>query len=101
METKSKYSELRRNPPVLKIKNNAREVVIDLISCMCDNRYKFTLKKNEEGDFKLKTHGYSYSNFLINADKDEIEWEADDNNWRNVINMINSGTSAIEKIRSR
>ena len=97
----SKYSELRNNPPKLEVKENAREVVINLISCMCDNKHKWTIKKNSEGDFKISTHGQAFSNFQTKFDKDEIEWEADDSNWDEVFNMINSGTSKIEKLRSR
>jgi hypothetical protein len=97
----SKYVELLNNPPTLEVKENAREVVINLISCMCDNKHKWTIKKNSEGDFKISTHGFAFSNFQTKFDKDEIEWEADDSNWDGVFNMINSGTSKVEKVRSR
>ena len=97
----SKYAELLNNPPKLEVKKDAREVVINLISCMCDNKYKWTFKKNEDGDFKINTHGYSFSNFQTEFDKDEIEWEADDLKWDEVFRMINSGTSVIESLRSR
>jgi hypothetical protein len=97
----SKYLELLNNPPKLSVKENAREIVIDLVSCMCDNRKKITLKKNDDGDFKLNSHRDAYSNFQIKHDKDEIEWEADDANWKEVFEMINSGTCKIEKVRSR
>lgn len=96
-----KYRELLDNPPKLEVKENTREVVINLISCMCDNRSKITLKKNDNGDFKLNSHRDSYRNFQIKFDKDDIEWEADDNNWNNVFRMINSGTSLIDNIKSR
>jgi len=97
----SKYVELLNNPPTLEVKENAREVVINLISCVCDNKYKWTIKKNSEGDFKINTHHQAFSNFQTKFDKDEIEWEADDSNWDEVFNMINSGTSKVEKVRSR
>ena len=97
----SKYVELLNNPPNLKVKKEAREVVINLVSCMCDNKHKWTFKKNEEGDFKIKTHGYAFSNFQTKFDKDEIEWEADELKWDAVFRMINSGTSKIESLRSR
>lgn len=97
----SKYVELLNNPPKLKVKKDAREVVIKLVSCMCDNKYTWTIKKNEDGDFKIKTHGYAFSNFQTKFDKDEIEWEADDLKWDKVFKMINSGTSKIESLRSR
>ena len=96
-----KYTELLNNPPKLEVKENAREVVITLISSMCDNRYKWTIKKNPDGDFKIYTHGFSFDNFQTKFDKDDIEWEADDNNWDNVFRMINSGTEKIEQIKSR
>lgn len=97
----SKYSELSRNQPELKVKNNAREVVISLVSCMCDNKHTWTFKKDNDGNFKINTHGYALSNFQINVEKYEIEWEADEENWDSVFMMINSGTSVVEKIRSR
>jgi len=97
----SKYVELLNNPPTLEVKENAREVVINLISCMCDNKRKITLKKNDDGDFKLNSHRDAYSNFQIKFDRDDIEWEADDSNWDGVFRMINSGTSKIANIKSR
>ena len=69
----SKYVELLNNPPTLEVKENAREVVINLISCMCDNKHKWTIKKNSEGDFKISTHGFAFSNFQTKFDKDEID----------------------------
>jgi hypothetical protein len=68
---------------------------------MCDNNYTFKLKKNEEGDYKLNTGGFAYSNFQIKYQEDEIEWAADENNFHKVIGMINSGTSKIESVKSR
>ncbi len=98
----SKYRDLLNNPPKLEVKENAREVVINLVSCMCDNRGKITLKKNDEGDFKLNSHRDAYSNFQIKFDRDDIEWAADDGRkWGKIIKMINSGTYKIESIKSR
>jgi hypothetical protein len=97
----SKYRELRTNPPKLEVKENAREIKIDLVSCMCDNRYRWTIKKNEDGDYKIFTHGFAYNNWQIHHGKDDIEWVADEGNWNKVFEMINSGTSIIEKIKSR
>jgi hypothetical protein len=31
----------------------------------------------------------------------DIEWEADDNNWGAVVNMINTGTSKISTVKCR
>jgi len=68
---------------------------------MCDNRYRWTIKKNEAGDYKIFTHGFAYSNFQIKHRRDDIEWEVDEGNWNKVFEMINSGTSKIESIKSR
>lgn len=97
----SKYIELLNTPPKLEVKKDAREVVINLVSCMCDNKEKWTFKKNDDGDFKINTHGFAFKNFQTKFDKDEIEWEADEQNWSEVFRMINSGTSKIESLRSR
>jgi|TARA_R110000851_G_scaffold281736_1_gene435216 hypothetical protein len=97
----SKYAELLNNPPKLNAKEGASEVVINLISCMCDNKYKWTIKKNDEGNFKIRTHGFAFRNFQTKFHKDEIEWEADDSNWDEVFRMINSGTSKIDNLKSR
>lgn len=97
----TKYKNLLINKPLLTVKENAREVVINLVSCMCDNTHTWTIKKNKDGDFKISTHGFAFSNFQTKVSKDEIEWEADSGNWENVFNMINSGTSKIKSVRSR
>lgn len=97
----SKYSSLRQNPPKLSVKENAREVIITTISCMCDNVHYLTLKKNSEGDFVLHRHGHAYSNWQMKYPQHDIEWAADEGNWNQVFRMINSGTSAISEIKSR
>ena len=97
----SKYRELRLNAPKLTIKEGAREVIFKVISCMCDNVYYLTLKKDNNGDFKLSGNGFALSNFQFKHAKHEIEWEADENMWGGVIAMINSGTSVIEEVKSR
>ncbi len=97
----SKYRELRLNQPKLAIKEGAREVIFKVVSCMCDNVYHLTLKKDNNGDFKLDGNGFALSNFQFKHAKHEIEWEADENMWGGVIAMINSGTSVIEEVKSR
>jgi len=41
------------------------------------------------------------SNWQMKHPIHDIEWEADDNNWEGVIEMINSGTELIESVKSR
>ena len=97
----SKYRELRMNPPKLTIKEGAREVIFKTVSCMCDNIHYITLKKDDNGDFKMNGNGFALSNQQMKHAKHEIEWEADENMWSGVIAMINSGTEAIESVVSR
>ena len=66
-----------------------------------NNRYRWTIKQNEDGDYKIFTHGFAYSNWQIKDRKDDIEWVADEGNWDKVFEMINSGTSTIESIKYR
>tara|TARA_R110000782_G_scaffold150915_1_gene243643 strand:- start:431 stop:727 length:297 start_codon:yes stop_codon:yes gene_type:complete len=97
----SKYQELWGNPPKLNVEGDPREVKINLISCMCDNKYRWTIYKNDGGDYKINTHGFAYSNWQIKYLKDDIEWIADEGNWGAVFKMINTGTSKIESIKYR
>ena len=96
-----KYSQLLNNPPQLSIKGNAKEVIFTTISCMCDNVGYLRFKKNSEGDFKLDGNGFAVSNWQMKNEKHEIEWTADEENWNEVIKMINTGTSQIESVMSR
>lgn len=89
------------NPPKLTVVKGAKEVVINLRSCMCDNRSKITLKKDNEGNFKMFTHADAYSNFQIKHDRDDIEWAADEGNWEKVFKMINTGVEVCEEVKSR
>ena len=68
---------------------------------MCDNVHYLRFKKNDEGDFKMSGGGYAISNWQMKHPKHDIEWEADDQNWRRVAKMINTGTSKIESVKSR
>ena len=97
----SKYQELLVNPPKLKIEGKPKEIKIDLVSCMCDNKYRWTIKQNEDGDYKINTHGFAYSNWQIKERKDDIEWIADEGDWNEVFKIINTGTSKVESIKYR
>jgi len=98
---KFSYSETRNNPPQLKIKGGAREVIFTTVSCMCDNIGFLRFKKNEEGDFKMDGKGYALSNWQMEHPIHEIEWMADEEAWDNVIKMINTGTSKICEVINR
>jgi len=95
------YRDLLISPPKLEVVKDAKEVVMKVISVMCDNKYTLSLKKNKEGNFKMYTHGFAYSNFQIKYDMDDIEWTADEGNWPEVFKMINTGTELIQSVKSR
>ena len=58
----SLYHKLRLDPPVLKIEGNPREIKIDVVSVMCDNKYRWSVK-NIDGDYKISTSPQAFSNF--------------------------------------
>ena len=95
------YKHFRNNAPVLTVKKGAEKVMVNLISCMCDNPGTWTFRKNGNDDFVIFTHGSAFSNFQTKFTKPEIEWEADLGNWDKVFRMINSGTSVIKSVKSR
>jgi hypothetical protein len=97
----SLYRELRFNPPSLEVSKTPREIKIDLVSVMCDNKYRWTAKKDSDGDFKISTNGFAYSNFQIPHRKDDIEWAMDAGDWTGAFNMINEGTSVVQSIQYR
>ena len=104
-----KYEELIHNPYRMhhkEIKENTREVIFYVVSCMCDNKYTLRFRKNDDGDFKMSGMGFALSNFQFGYQEGgtkpfEIEWVADEGDWIGVKNMINSGTVKVEKVISR
>jgi hypothetical protein len=98
----SKYEEVILNPPRLVVKGTPRQIKIDLVSCMCDNKYRWICNKNDNGDWKINTLRFAYSNFGIKQhQKDDIEWIMDEGKWNQVWRMINSGTSKVFNITYR
>lgn len=100
------YQELKKNPPKLNLPSKKetkfiKDVVFDLRSCG-DNRYRFTFKKSEAGEFRMYTHGFSFSNFQIkDCYMSDLEWLADDGDWLKIVEYINSGVQKVEKIKYR
>ena len=100
----SRYQELLRNPFYMNgktVKENAREVIFYVVSCMCDNKYTLHFSKKDNGDFRMCGGRFSLSNFQFRHKPFEIEWKADEGDWIGVKNMINSGTVKVEKVISR
>ena len=97
----SKYRELISNPVKNIITGKPKQVLIDLISCMCDNKNQITFALNENGSYSCLTHGYAFSNYQMNCSKPDLLWEAEEGEWDNVLKMINTGTSQVSQIRVR
>lgn len=97
----SKYRDLRINQPQLQVKDNATEVIFKTISVMCDNVHYIRFRINDRGTFSMSGMGFSLSNWQMKHPTHEIEWMADEGNWVEVMRMINTGTSAIESVKSR
>ena len=83
------------------IVQNPKEVIFHTVASMCDNKHMFRFKKDASGEFKLSCNGFAYSNFGIKGDKYELEWAADEGDFFDVIQMINSGYQLVEKVVSR
>tara|TARA_R100001460_G_scaffold266_12_gene1268 strand:- start:4566 stop:4832 length:267 start_codon:yes stop_codon:yes gene_type:complete len=83
------------------VKENAKEVIFYVVSCMCDNKYTLRFRKNDNDEFKMSGMGFALSNFQFEFKPFEIEWIADEGDWIGVKNMINTGTIKVEKVISR
>jgi len=96
------YTKLRINKPEIIIKPNAKEVIFTVISCMCDNIHRIRFKKNSEGEFKVGAFQSSLTNFQMKGDYyTDLRWYSDEEDWKKVVNVINSGTSVVQSVRSR
>jgi hypothetical protein len=83
------------------IKKDSKEVIFGTVSCMCDNKHTLRFKKNESGEFRLSSGRFSLSNWQMKHDYYELTWAADEQNWEEVIRMINTGTENVYEVRSR
>ena len=98
---REKYWELRENPPTLDIKKGAYEVEFKTVSVMCDNVNYLTFKRDKalNEDFRMSGNGFALSNWQFKYTDSDIKWAADNEDWYEVIRMINTGTAAIVKSR--
>ena len=97
----SLYNYFRHNEPIFYFKQNAKEVIFTTYSIMCDNKGYIRLKKNKDGEFQMSGMYESLLNWQFKHAIHEIEWAADENNWAEVIKMINTGTAVIGSVQSR
>ena len=96
-----KYQTLILNPPKLQVPKESKQIMISLISCMCDNHYTWEFRKDSANEWKLNTKGYAYSNFQLKVERWELEWAADAGDWEYVFDEINKGVQKVESIRTR
>jgi hypothetical protein len=97
----SLYRQLVTTPPTITIKKEAKDVVLNLVSAMCDNKSTLRIKKNGDGEFKADLVGQHFGNIQAKHSQIDIEWAADDGNWSEVLTMINTGTSQVQSAQSR
>ncbi|MDP8268222.1 MAG: hypothetical protein P9L97_05785 [Candidatus Tenebribacter davisii] len=107
-----KWEDLRKDrnkgikPDLSPIKQDAKEVVFDLVSCMCDNKNRLVFKQKEDGEFRVFLLGgngisHALSNLQMKGDYLDLTWKADQGNWTGVAKIIETGTSLIAYIMSR
>jgi len=97
----SEYLRLKSAPPVLTVKEDAKDVRVKWISVMCDNEYEISFRKNDDGNFEMSGGRFSLLNFQFVYPSSDMEWAADEGNWKEVFNMMNTGTGAIQSVKSR
>jgi hypothetical protein len=99
------YWRLKASKPKFVVKKDAKEVIFTMVSAMCDNRSLIKLKKNSDGEFRVRAStgdiGYAMSNYQLEYDVHDIEWAADEQSWDEVVSALNSGTAQIYSVRSR
>ncbi len=97
----TEYQVLTHNPPKISIKKDAREVVFNTTASMCDNKHTITFKKRDDGDFGVSGGRFALSNWGMKNDLTDLRWAADDQNWPEVVRIINSGYEVVSSVRSR
>ena len=104
-ETKmSTYQSLLQNPPKLVFVPNSRQVIFNLVSCMCDNKHTIAYdldKDNLSGysisNLQLKGGGYYDLVMLLEQALAEDDAEA----FAKSVSLINTGTSKVASVQFR
>lgn len=93
------------NPPVLNVVENPVEIVLSLVSCMCDNISYICIKKTDD-DVVIRHYNerasLSLSNLQMKGDyHSNIRFAFLEGDLEKVFEIINTGTSAIFGVKSR
>lgn len=102
----SVYRELlNKKVDVSNVKQDFKELVFELVSCMCDNVSYIRIKTidNKISISHFNDHcSLALSNLQMKeCFKVDLEWAFEDRNINELISIINSGTSKIRSIKSR
>ncbi len=103
---KNYYRTLRQAPPKLEVAKNPTRVSFKMVSCMCDNRSEIKFVKTNDFWKVWSVNASGMGNALSNygfgggATSDDLCWLAMEGEWDDIVKIINSGTSAIEVVRS-
>lgn len=98
----SLYQITRQNPPIFDIKPNPREIIFELVSCMCDNISYLHYRRDNSSLRHYNSHcSLAFSNLQCKALQAEVLWAIEDNEFDKVVAMLNTSTSRVFSIKIR
>ena len=100
-----KYMEVLHNPyKVSKLKKHDI-MIIELVSCMCDNMSKIKISKKENGEALISHYNdrcsLAFSNLQAKCDTDDIAWAWMDGDYQEVIKLLDTSTSKVVSVKVR
>ena len=100
------YQSLLHNPPKLVFVPNSRQVIFNLVSCMCDNKNTIAYDLDKDN-----LSGYSISNLQLKGDYcgyydlvmllEQALAEDDAEAFAKSVSLINTGTSKVASVQFR
>ena len=91
------YQSLLHNPPKLVFVTNSRQVIFNLVSCMCDNKHTIAYDLDKDN-----LSGYSLSNLqLLVMLLEQALAEDDAEAFAKSVSLINTGTSKVASVQFR
>ena len=97
------YQSLLHNPPKLVFVPNSRQVIFNLVSCMCDNKHTIAYDLDKDN-----LSGYSISNLQLKGGYYDLVMlletalaEDDAEAFAKSVSLINTGTSKVASVQFR
>lgn len=97
------YQSLLQNPPKLVFVPNSRQVIFNLVSCMCDNKHTIAYDLDKDN-----LSGYSISNLQLKGGYYDLVMlleqalaEDDAEAFAKSVSLINTGTSKVASVQFR